>query len=100
MVGFGEEGRTLCRYLLDLTLVEFAFCLLRPSVVGWGAVLAVGEAKGLRVPREGEVAERAEVGVEELRKVAGEVAGLLRCRYQPKFEEVNRKYSAQLGMVP
>ncbi len=36
----GESGQ-LCLYLLDLSLVEYGFCLLRPSLLSWAIVLFV-----------------------------------------------------------
>ena len=39
--GLDPDSSLLCLYLLDLSLVEYGFCLLRPSLLSWSIVLFV-----------------------------------------------------------
>lgn len=35
------DNRMLCQYLLDLSLIEYNFCLVKPSLLSWGIILYV-----------------------------------------------------------
>jgi hypothetical protein len=45
--GLAPEHARLCLYILDLSLVEYAFCLLRPTLLGWSIVLFVIQSRSL-----------------------------------------------------
>jgi hypothetical protein len=79
--------------------LEFGFCLVRPSIVGWAVVLVVEQVSGLEGIGEGEVAEGLGVGMGELREAVGMVAGVFRNRGLQKFGDVNCKYSGQLHLL-
>jgi hypothetical protein len=36
-----KENKQLCFYILDLSIVEFNFCLMRPSLLSWSIILYV-----------------------------------------------------------
>lgn len=49
LTGFDENSKQMCRYVLDLTLLEFWSCLLKPSVMVWAILAMTAQAKGLWV---------------------------------------------------
>lgn len=89
--GLQGDSRGLCRFLLELALVEYGFCLLRPSLLGWAIVLYVGKLRGAELC-ELEIAESAGLTEGELKEAFGSVALLFMNRRAGKFRSVVRKY--------
>ena len=71
------------RYLLDLSLIEYQFCLLKPSVVGWAVVVVCGRRVGIEVSQEW--GKGFGIGEGELREAVRAVEGLLARRNLNKF---------------
>lgn len=49
LMGFDENSKQMARYVLDLTLLEFWSCLVKPSVMVWAILAITAQAKGMRV---------------------------------------------------
>lgn len=47
LLKMGTQVDTLSRYLLELCLIDYDFCLLKPSTVSWGVILVASNRLGL-----------------------------------------------------
>lgn len=94
---FNDENKRLCLYILDLSLIEFDFCLVKPSLLSWAVVLFVAESRCLSEPQEQQVVDLAQLELKELREGVASIGGLFRSRRLPKFKAINDKYSNFIG---
>ena len=46
-----EKESLVCSYILELTLVEYPYCLVNPALVSWVAVLVGGSKVGKNFPQ-------------------------------------------------
>jgi cyclin B len=97
--GLEYENKQLCLYILDLSLVEYSFCLLRPALLSWGIILYASKARNLRELCESEIAETFHLDSAELKETLHLVSTLFTERRQGKFKTVNQKYSKQIHHI-
>ena len=96
--GLEGDDRALCQFLLELALVEYGFCLVRPSLLSWAVVLYVGKLRGAGLC-ELEIAESSGLEVGELKEAFGSVALLFMNRRAGKFRSVARKYACLQSLI-
>ena len=46
-----EKECLVCSYILELTLIEYPFCLVNPVLVSWAVVLVGGKKMGKNFPQ-------------------------------------------------
>jgi hypothetical protein len=88
-----EQLGTMAHYLLELSLVEYGFCLLRPSLLSWAVLQVASHKVGSHLPPTQPLSD---ITGQELKETSRLVEGLFSRRYSAQFREVNRKYSCEL----
>ena len=47
LLKMGTQVDNLSKYMLELCLIDYEFCMLKPSVLSWGVILMASKRLGL-----------------------------------------------------
>jgi len=92
----GHQVDLFSRYMLELCLIDYEFCLLKPSILSWGVILVATNRLGL-FTSESHIRKICGVSVKELSPVVKMTEAVFYRRQDIQYRDINRKYSYSLG---